>query len=306
MVRKDLGVLALAGSLVLSPIAADVHAGGGMSGGALEVTQLANKAELIAQVAEAASQTAQQVQMVMMMVHNLKQMDPFAIAAMLSNGSLGALGKSIGSAINMGAEAQAIFGALQKVGQSAQKLAGTAWGAYHTMRPVLQGVKGWSGKYSFSNGYYSYGGMKLKPYDFYGKVLQEVFDGMDAKTRSSLTFEGGEIKSAHEYMKVLDTRFKGVEEDMQALSSASESIPSEITGNIQGLQYIAAQQVNTQAAIKELRSTMYEIEGMRKTDEAEKATREKAREELRDMVIRRQMEQFRLSPWGEDWKPRGY
>jgi len=52
--------------------------------GALEVTQLANNSELMAQVAEATQQTAQQINMLATMIHNLKSLNDLPqIAAQL-------------------------------------------------------------------------------------------------------------------------------------------------------------------------------------------------------------------------------
>ncbi|MCX8018461.1 MAG: hypothetical protein N2690_11260, partial [Rhodocyclaceae bacterium] len=51
---------------------------GGITGGALEITQLANNAELMAQVAEASQQTVQQINMLATMLQNLKSLSNLA------------------------------------------------------------------------------------------------------------------------------------------------------------------------------------------------------------------------------------
>jgi len=80
--KNIVAIVGVSFSVGLQPVAS--YAGGGLTGGALEITQLLNNAELMAQVAESAQQTAQQVNMLATMMQNLQGLgDLSGIAARL-------------------------------------------------------------------------------------------------------------------------------------------------------------------------------------------------------------------------------
>jgi P-type conjugative transfer protein TrbJ len=66
--RKKLKLIALV--LALCQISAPAYAGGGLTGGATEITQLMNNAELITQVTQLAEQIVNQITMIQDMIYN--------------------------------------------------------------------------------------------------------------------------------------------------------------------------------------------------------------------------------------------
>ncbi|MDR1978537.1 MAG: hypothetical protein LBQ42_07370, partial [Synergistaceae bacterium] len=67
---KYLAPLVLLTCLVSGLLVVNVNAGGGLSGGATEFTQLANNAELITQVGQLAESLQHEIQMIMDMIQN--------------------------------------------------------------------------------------------------------------------------------------------------------------------------------------------------------------------------------------------
>lgn len=281
MVAKKLLSVGIAALVAIgAPLGNESFAGGGgMSGGATEITQLANKAELIAQVSEAATQTATQISQLTTMLQNLQQLNPQTLLNMALNGALGDLGKSVANISGSVNEFMGNIDALKGLANSANALANSGFSAYSALKGLGAGMQ----NFAMSQGNFNLwlnnvvpSQLNLSPsasnyYKLY-KWYEATWNNMPANQKQALSFDG-EIDSADRYMQKLNERLNSVSSNMNSIANQSKDIGS-ISGNIQGLQFLANQNAHVQAQLAQITTALYQIEGMRKQDEIEKAAKD--------------------------------
>ncbi|MCX8017213.1 MAG: hypothetical protein N2690_04855 [Rhodocyclaceae bacterium] len=191
------------------------RAGGGLTGGALEITQLANNIELMAQVAEATQQTVQQINMLTTMLQNLRSLEKLTGVAK----ALGIETESLQSFINAYKGVSGALAALEKTKAAATRLGEGADSMASFYEEALKDLRQISTK------------EKTVPRD----ELNKIFAGMNQKQRDQAR-------------KILQQRLESLDamkNDYDYLLQHSKDI-SKITGNVQGLQMLASQQINIQ------------------------------------------------------------
>lgn len=244
MIRKPFASILLAASMLAST-SAIAGGAGGASGGALEVTQLANNAELVAQVGESSQQTATQLSQLEVMLQQIAPLvGKLAYQELMDKIENPALRAAL-SRINDANQFTELYAKVHQQQELAANLSGTAWSAYSLMRPMLESIT-----------QQLKSGAKLSSMDVHD-LFRRAWESIPQKEKDLITPKGM-IMTHEQYAKVLAQRLTDVGKATQDLLTQSKSIP-EITGTVKGLQFIASQNVALQAAIHDMTSTLIRL-----------------------------------------------
>jgi len=250
-------IVGLSFSVALQPLAS--YAGGGLTGGALEVTQLANNAELMAQVAESAQQTAQQINMLATMMQNLQSLgDLSGIAARLGipTSSLQSFFNSYKSAAEAKKAVEQISASLTRFQDNSMSMA-TFYGTLAERIGQGISIKGGDGKIT-------------------REEIGAALRAMDKK----------KVESAR---KVMEQRLRTIEEmnsDYDFIRSNADEI-GKITGNVQGLQFLATQQSGIQRLLMDARMSIESLNATLAEQRLESAEREQVEREIGRRLLER-------------------
>jgi len=258
-VKKIAAILAVSFSAVLQPI--PLRAGGGIIGGALEVTQLANHAELMAQVAEASQQTAQQINMLATMMQNLQSLT-----------SLSGIASQLGIPV----------GNLQSFID--------AYGSVATARMAVMNIK---------DSFERLGTNSNSMATFYGTLANRLGDTIRPGTQITTQ----EIQDALRAMDeervrrarlVMQQRLRTIDEmnnDYKYIMDNASEI-RQITGNVQGLQFLATQQSGIQRLLMDTRMSIESLNASLAEQRLESAEREELEKEIGRRMLERSLNRF--------------
>ena len=226
MVKRQL-LAVLCAALVAGVPLHSVQAGGPL-GGALEVTQLANNAELMAQVSESMQQTVQQINMLTTMLQNLKSLanlSEIAQALGIPTNNLDNFIKSYKTTDGAIKALNDMKTVMDRFGRNAESTASF----YETLINDLEDVLG--------------NKKKLTP-----EELRQAMNRMPQERR---------IRAQQVLARRLQV-LESMQNDYKYIQDNASQIGS-ITGNLQGLQFIASQQsglqrimLDTQMAIQQM------------------------------------------------------
>jgi len=246
-------LVALAVSLA---IAGSAHAGsvGGM-GGALEITQLANQAELMHQTAETVNQTAMQINQLTTMLQNLRSLGGLAAVAQKLGIPLDALDQFIavhGGVTGAVNASRNLENSLTRLGQGAMRTANFYGTTAQDLSRVLAGNQAIT-----------------------AAELNSIARQMTPQRRARL------LQTLEAHMNTLED----MQEEHQNIRQTAAKIP-QISGNVQGLQFLAAQNsalqrmlVDNQAATRQLAMEM-------SAERLEQAEREEVNHQKNQMLMR--------------------
>lgn len=209
-------------TLMLLPIllASDYVSAGAMAGGASEPTQIANNIELMMGLAESARQTSVQMNQLHTQLKNVQGM-----------GGLGAIENQMGLP----------SGSLSKAAEAA--------GSIKNLRYTINGIsvdsESLSDRAKLLQATYR-GALKI--YEKTGKLPSEVLEDVPNMKRE-------EAQVYKEIASNTNKQIDGVVKDMDSINRQSQGISS-ITGNVKGLQFIAAQNVEINRSLKETNATL--------------------------------------------------
>jgi hypothetical protein len=252
-------IVGISFSIALQPVAS--YAGGGLTGGALEITQLANNAELMAQVSEAAQQTAQQVNMLATMMQNLQSLgDLSGIAARLGipTSDLQSFVKSYRSV----SEAQKAVSQISSSLTRLQDNSGSMATFYDTLADRI------SGGISTSGG-----------------------DGKITRAEIDAAIRAMDKQKVERTRKVMEQRLRTIEEmnnDYDFIRNNAGEI-SKITGNVQGLQFLASQQSSIQRLLMDSRMSIESLNTTLTEQRLESAEREQVEREIGRKLLERNL-----------------
>lgn len=258
MVRQRLMAAACAALVAGAPLHS-VQAGG-LTGGALEITQLANNVELMAQVSESMQQTVQQINMLTTMLQNLKSLSNLGGIAQALGIPLESLDAFIKAYKTVDGAVKALDNmktAMSRFGRNAESTASF----YETLINDLEGVLA--------------GKKTLTP-----EQLRKVMNQMSHEKRTRAQ------QVLAKRLQVLES----MQDDYKYIQDNAREIGS-ITGNVQGLQFIASQQsglqrimLDTQVAIQQMALDM-QAERV-ESAEAAKIESSNAKIQAKDALIR--------------------
>lgn len=252
-------VCAIAASMSLAS-APSVQAGS-MAGVATEVTQLANNVELMMQVAESTQQTVQQINMLATMLQNLKSLSNLAGVARAMGINLTSLNNFIRAyngtrgAINALQNMEAV---LTRFGRNADSMASF-------YESILEDFD----RYAKAQGTSS-----VKISDVYGSL--EKLSGDRRQQAQAI------LKQRMDMLQSMQNDYKYIQDNANEIGS--------ITGNVEGLQFLASQNVNIQRLLLDtnvaLQHAATELAAERvRNAEAEEADKRAANIMLRDTFL---------------------
>lgn len=233
---------------------------GGITGGALEITQLANNAELMAQVAESAQQTVQQINMLATMLQNLKSLSNLAGIAQ----QLGLPLDSLQSFVQSYKTTQGALSRLNEMQTTLTRLGKNADGMASFYSTLIDDLE----KYA--------GGSKTLT----RQQLNSIFLTAD---RASMDRQRRVVAQRYEQTRAIQDDMKFVQDNAREIAS--------ITGNVQGLQFLASQQAGIQRMLLDSQlafqqwATEMSAERLEQM-ERERLERERARLMLKDSLER--------------------
>ncbi|MCX8016308.1 MAG: hypothetical protein N2690_00190 [Rhodocyclaceae bacterium] len=209
MRRRSLVVAAAVAALTPS------YVGAGTGALATEITQIANNIELALQVSEAVQQTAQQINMLASMLHNLRDLSSLpkiAHALGLRVEGLESFIKTYNSVASAIKAVQSLETTLQRFGSNMSGLASF----YGTLLEDLSKIAKGNGGLTRAQMHQMLGKMDSKKMEGARKVLAQRLD----------------------QIKEMQSDYQRIQDNFQAIS--------DITGNVEGLQFMAAQNANIQ------------------------------------------------------------
>ncbi len=203
-------------------VSANAYAGGGMTGGATEVTQLMNNAELAAQTAENARQTATQLSQLYTALENVK-----------SYGDLAAVEQKMGLPPGTLRQAADNLGSVKK------------------LRITINGMRLNAEDLSErSKALYAIFRAALKTYEKTGRKPTEVMEEMAKR-------DDAEAKAYKKQAEYTRQQIEQTIKDVDSIKKQADGVPT-ITGSVKGLQYIAGQNVTINQSLKEINLTLLE------------------------------------------------
>jgi len=211
-IRKLVRGILIAGSLFASYPA---HTGGGITGGALEITQLANNAELMAQVAEATQQTVHQINMLTTMLQNLKDLANLNFIAQQLGIDLGPLRDFIRAYNGV----KGALNQLEQIQRSLSRMADNSMSMSYFFRQAMNDLMTATGGQ--------------------GTITAEQLN------RSLMALDEARRQEAEEALQRRVEMIEQMQQDYQFIQNNAREIRS-ITGNVQGLQFLATQNTNLQ------------------------------------------------------------
>lgn len=226
-------------------------------GGSTEITQVANNGELLAQVAEASRQTAVQINQYQAMLRDLK-----------SYASLDGIASKMGVDVSWLRDVQNTAGATQSLMRDMDNLKSTAnnlnsdavglYADYGTVNGVLRNLPANASQNDFKN---ALGGVLAKP---------------DASPKKKLEI-------AESFMKQSKDKTTAFSADYNNLMKQSSGV-TQITGNVEGLQFLATQNVGIQKALVDISVAINALAGQQATIEANKEA-EKLKQDEKDKAL---------------------
>jgi len=256
---KKIAAILTASLSLLQPI--PLHAGGGIRGGALEVTQLANNAELMAQVAEATQQTAQQINMLATMMHNLRSLtDLSGIAA-----QLGIPVGNLQSFIN-------------------------AYGSVATAQETVLRIRDTFERLGYNS---------VEMATFYGTLANRLGETVTPGRQISdqeiqIALRNMNEERIRRARMVMQQRLRTIEEmnkDYKYIMDNAGEI-KQITGNVQGLQFLAAQQSSIQRLLMDTRLSIESLNASMAEHRLESAERRELEREVARRLLERNAARF--------------
>lgn len=250
-------IVGMAFSVALQPLPS--YAGGGLTGGALEVTQLANNAELMAQVSEAAQQTAQQVNMLATMMQNLQSLgDLSGIASRLGipTSDLQSFVKSYRSVAEAQKAVSQISASLTRLQNNSTSMA--------TFYDTLADRIG-------------------------GGISSDGRDGKITMAEIDAAMRAMDKQKVERARKVMEQRLRTIEEmdnDYNFIRNNAGEI-SKITGNVQGLQFLASQQSSIQRLLMDSRMSIESLNTTLAEQRLESVEREQVEREIGRRLLER-------------------
>lgn len=211
---------------------------GAMAGGSSEITQIANNIELMMGVSESARQTAVQMNTLQTALKNVQGMGGLSGVENkmgLPPGSLSKAAKASGSVKDMKFTINGISTDSDSLSDRSKLLAATYKGA-------------------------------MKMYEKTGKLPSEVVDDINKQPKE-------EAKIQKKIVKNTSKQIDGTIKDLDNVNKQARGIPS-ITGNVKGLQFLAAQNVEINRSLKETNLTLLQSEKTKALEKQRAAEKE--------------------------------
>jgi len=246
-------LVALAVSLA---IAGSAHAGsvGGM-GGALEITQLANQAELMHQTAETVNQTAMQINQLTTMLQNLRSL-----------GGLAAISQTMGIPLDGLNSFIELHGGVH----------GSVRALTNLERSLVRFERGASQTASF-----------------YGNItdnLGAVLEGRQSITAADMNRIAREMTPQRrarlqQTLEAHITTLRDMEREHISIQESARQIP-QITGNVQGFQFLASQNTGIQRLLADNQAATRQLAMEMSAERLEQAEREEVNHQKNQMLMR--------------------
>jgi conjugal transfer/entry exclusion protein len=240
-------------ALIISAASGNVSAGGGMTGGATEVTQIANNAELLMQTAEQARQTATQMAQLYAILQDIKSLDDLDLVENYLALPSGTLRNSIETRDNI-KHLQFTINGIRLDSENLHDRMKLAYTLYEAA---------------------------MRTYEETGRTPSELITASGEEDRERAAFFRQQAEYAAEQIDL------GLQ-DMERINSSARSIP-EITGSVQGLQFVAGQNVIANQNLKEISINLHKMlqtEQIAKAEEAEAKAQDEQKKILREQAER--------------------
>lgn len=249
--RRSLVALSL-----LAALGGSAHAGGGgATGGAMEFTQLANHAELMHQTAETVNQTAMQINQLTTMLQNLRSL-----------GGLDAIAQTMGiplDGLNSFIELHGgVHGAVRALTNLERSLVRFERGASQTA-------------------------------SFYGNItdnLGAVLEGRQSITAADMNRIAREMTPQRrarlqQTLEAHITTLRDMEREHISIQESARQIP-QITGNVQGFQFLASQNAGIQRLLADNQAATRQLAMEMSAERLEQAEREEANQQKQQIILR--------------------
>lgn len=251
---KPKSAKALTLALLIGAASGNVNAGGGMTGGATEMTQIANNAELLMHTAEQARQTATQLAQLYAILQDIKSLDELDLVEAYLGLPPGTLRNSIETLENI----QHLRFTINGIRVDSENLHDRMQLAYTLYEAAM------------------------RTYEETGRTPSELITASGEEDRERAAFFRQQAEYAAEAIDL------GLQ-DMERINRSAQSIP-EIRGSVQGLQFVAGQNVMANQNLKEISINLHKMlqaEQMARAEAAEAEAQEEQKQALREQAERK-------------------